>query len=149
MLPEERAIATTPVLAGDMNERALDAGIEAEWTTGDAVYSQHSGLRRRRLEVRGMPYVVAVPMNQRAITPALGTLGVEGRADELFVALNGRAWRTRTAGTGAKGERLYAWARIRISGPAESGEHWLLARRCAKTPPIWRTLSVLRPSTSL
>ncbi|WP_253867946.1 IS701 family transposase [Promicromonospora umidemergens] len=128
-IPEEREMATKPVLAAEMIERALDAGIEAEWTTGDAVYGQHAWLRGR-LEARGMHYVMAVPMNQRAITP--GTLGVEGRADQLFAALDGRAWRTRTAGTGTKGERLYAWARIRINGPAETGEHWLLARRSLK-----------------
>lgn len=55
-----------------------------------------------------------------------------GRADELFAALDGRAWRTRTAGTGTKGERLYTWARIRINRPAETGEHWLLGRRSLK-----------------
>ncbi|RAX49206.1 IS701 family transposase [Arthrobacter sp. AQ5-05] len=137
-IPASREMATKPVLAAEMIERALDAGIEAAWTTGDAVYGQHSGLRRR-LEARGMHYVMAVPMNQRAIVPAPGTLGVEGRADQLFAALDGRAWRTRTAGTGTagtgtKGERLYAWSRIRINGPAETGEHWLLARRSLKDP---------------
>ena len=132
-IPEDRDMATKPVLAAEMIERALDAGIQAEWTTGDAVYGQHTGLRRR-LEARGMHYVMAVPMNQRAITPAPGSLGAEGRADKLFAALDGRAWRTRTAGTGTKGERLYAWARIRINGPAETGEHWLLARRSLKDP---------------
>jgi len=132
-IPEDREMATKPVLAADMIERALDAGIQAEWTTGDAVYGQHAGLRRR-LEARGMHYVMAVPMNQRAITPAPESFGIEGRADQLFAALDGRAWRTRTAGTGTKGERLYAWARIRINGPAETGEHWLLARRSLKDP---------------
>jgi SRSO17 transposase len=132
-IPETRTMDTKPVLAAEMIERALDAGIEAAWTTGDAVYGQHSGLRRR-LEARGMHYVMAVPMNQRAIVPDPGTLGVEGRADRLFAALDGRAWRTRTAGTGTKGERLYAWARIRVNGPAEAGEHWLLARRSLKDP---------------
>ncbi|MBP2414732.1 SRSO17 transposase [Arthrobacter stackebrandtii] len=132
-IPEEREMATKPVLAGDMIERALDAGIQAEWTTGDAVYGQHTGLRRR-LEARGMHYVMAVPMNQHAIARARGSVGGDGRADELFAALDRRAWRTRTAGTGTKGERLYAWARIRINGPAETGEHWLLARRSLKDP---------------
>lgn len=51
-----------------MIERALDAGFEAEWTTGDGLYGQHAGLRCR-LEARCMHYVMAVPMNQRAITP--------------------------------------------------------------------------------
>ncbi|WP_158252400.1 transposase [Cryobacterium sp. Y57] len=126
-IPEDRVMATKPVLATEMIERARDAGIEAEWTTGDAVYGQHTGLRRR-LEARGIHYVMAVAMNQRAITPTPSSLGAEGRADQLFAALDGRAWRTRTAGTGITGERLFSWARIRINGPAETSEHWLLAR---------------------
>ena len=125
-IPEDRVMATKPELAAEMIERALDAGIEAEWTTGDAVYGQHTGLRRR-LEARGMHYVMAVPMNQRAITPNPGSFGAEGRADQLFAALDGRAWRTRTAGTGTKGERLYSWARIRINGPAETWYRGTLA----------------------
>ena len=54
-IPEDRAMATKPVLAADMIERALDAGIQAAWTTGDAVYGQHTGLRRR-MEARGMHF---------------------------------------------------------------------------------------------
>src|SRR5699024_10497084 len=89
---------------------------------------KHAGLRHR-LHARGMHYVLAVPKNQMVITPSPGTLGVEGRADELVAALDARAWRTRTAGAGTKGDRHYAWARIRINGPTQNGEHWLLARR--------------------
>ena len=81
-----------------------------------------------------MHYDMAVPTNQRAITPGPGLLGTEWRADELFASLDRRAWRTRTAGTGTKGNRLYDWARARINGPAETGEHWLLARRSLKDP---------------
>lgn len=43
--------------------------------------------------------------------------------------MDARAWRTRTAGAGTKGDRQYAWARIRINGPTDNGKHWLLARR--------------------
>lgn len=132
-IPATRAMATKPVLAADMIERALDAGVRAKWVTGDSVYGQHSGLRHR-LEARGMHYVMAVPMNQQVITPAPGSIGVQGRVDELVAALDPRAWRERTAGTGSKGERVYAWAKQRINGPGEDGEHWLLARRSVKDP---------------
>lgn len=115
-----------------MIDRVLDAGIPARWATGDAVYGQHSGLRRR-LEARGLHYVLAVPMNQRVIAPTAG-LGEERRADELIASLRANAWRTRTAGAGTKGDRRYSWARTRINGPAETGEHWLLARRSLKDP---------------
>lgn len=51
-----------------------------------------------------------------------------------MVALDLRAWRERTAGTGSKGERIYAWAKLRINGPGDHGEHWLLARWSVKDP---------------
>jgi hypothetical protein len=35
-------------------------------------------------------------------------LDAEGRADQLFAALDKMFWRTRTAGTGTTGERLYS-----------------------------------------
>lgn len=132
-IPADRKFATKPELAVDMIERALDAGLPAKWATGDAVYGQHSGLRRA-LEDRGLHYVLAVPVNQRVIAKT-GPLGTEFRADELIAALSGRAWRTRSAGAGAKGDRRYAWARARINGLKDGqAEHWLLARRSLTDP---------------
>ena len=62
---EEAAVPTTvefhtkPQLARAMLERALDAGVPAQWVTGDEVYG---GDRRLRLwlEERQMPHVLAV-----------------------------------------------------------------------------------------
>ena len=45
-------------------------------------------------------------------------------------ALARDAWATHAAGEGAKGLRLYEWARIALSSTAAPGfEHWLLIRR--------------------
>lgn len=132
-IPADQTFATKPELAGTMIERALDAGVPAKWVTGDAVYGQHSGLRRA-LEKRGVHYVLAVPVNQRVIAKT-GFLGAEFRADELIKSLSGRSWRTRSAGQGAKGDRRYAWARARINGANDPAtEHWLLARRSLTDP---------------
>lgn len=132
-VPAERKFATKPELAKDMILRALDAGVPAKWATGDAVYGQHSGLRRA-LEKRGLNYVLAVPVNQRVIAKT-GPIGTEYRADELINSLSGRSWRTRSAGQGAKGDRRYAWARARINGANDpANEHWLLARRSLADP---------------
>jgi SRSO17 transposase len=98
-IPEDRQIATKPVLAADMVERALDAGIQAELITGDAVYGKHFGLRRR-LQARDMHYVMAVPVNHQVIITTPGSLGTEGRAAKLF-----RAW---TDGPGAPAPRVLA-----------------------------------------
>lgn len=132
-IPPERKFATKPELAKDMIIRALDGGVPARWVTGDAVYGQHSGLRRA-LEERSVYYVLAVPVNQRVIAKT-GPIGTEFRADQLIASLSGRSWRTRSAGAGAKGDRRYAWARARINGAndPEAG-HWLLARRSLADP---------------
>ncbi|MEO5781211.1 MAG: IS701 family transposase [Arthrobacter oryzae] len=132
-IPEDRAFASKPELAITMLTRALDAGVPAAWVTGDAVYGQHYKLRKA-LEDWDVFYVLAVPMNQRVIGKT-GALGVEFRAEELIASLSGRAWRTRSAGQGAKGERRYAWARARINGGNDpEAEHWLLARRSLADP---------------
>ncbi len=46
----------------------------AGWVAGDEVYGQHSGLRLA-LEERGMPYVLAVPVNQYTIASPGGRPG--------------------------------------------------------------------------
>lgn len=82
-----------------------------------------------------LPLRVAVPVNQRVIAKT-GPLGRGFRADELIKSLSGRAWRTRSAGNGAKGERRYAWARARINGTNDGqAEHWLLSCRSLTDPP--------------
>ncbi|WP_213571064.1 transposase [Rhodococcus sp. USK13] len=78
-----------------------------------------------------MSYVLATSVNQRVITVD----GAELRADTAIAALPAQAWRTRSAGDGAKGERLYDWARAPIRGlnwPTTG--YWLLARRSRTDP---------------
>jgi SRSO17 transposase len=131
-VPEQVEFATKPELAMRMIGRALDAGVPAGWVTGDEVYGQHSGLRRS-LEERGQPYVLAVPVNQRVIARRDGRL-VEERADVHALALPARAWRTISAGSGAKGPRLYHWARAAIRPLEPAGGYWLLVRRSITDP---------------
>src|SRR4051794_2698518 len=64
---------TKPELALVMLTRALEAGVPAGWVAGDEVYGQHSGLRLA-LEERGMPYVLAVPVNQYTIATPDGRI---------------------------------------------------------------------------
>ena len=57
------------------------------------------------------------------------------RARELIASLPAQAWRVRTAGDGAKGQRRYSWARARVTGMLDPvGEYWLLARRSISDP---------------
>ena len=131
-IPEQVGFATKPELAMRMIARAIEAGVPAGWVTGDEVYGQHSGLRRM-LEERGMPYVLAVPVNQRVIAIRDGRL-VEERADGHATTLPAQAWRKISAGAGAKGPRLYHWARAAIRPLEPKGGYWLLVRRSLADP---------------
>ena len=131
-IPQEVAFATKPELAAVMVARALDAGVPAAWVTGDEVYGQHGGLRRI-LEEREQPYVLAVPVNQRVIATVAGSL-VEERADAHAARLPAQAWKKISAGPGAKGPRLYSWARAAIRPLEPAGGYWLLVRRNLSDP---------------
>ena len=133
-IPADRhTLMTKPELAAAMIERALDAGVQAQWVAGDTVYGANRQLRER-LHTRRMHYVLAVPKNHTVLPLTPPHQEVEGRADEVIAALDARAWRTRTAGVGTKGDRRYGWARQPINGPTDHGEHWLLARRSLHDP---------------
>ncbi len=131
---------------------ALDAGTPCSWVAGDEVYGNAPSLRADLVE-RGVGYVLAVAKNHQ-ITTDTGT----HKAEELAARLPQRSWRRLSAGPGAKGQRLYDWARIQTTDPAVSdaaatqGQHWLLIRRSIRTgelafyrahAPRWTKLAVL------
>jgi SRSO17 transposase len=120
--------ATKPEQAMLMLQRAVTNKVPARWVTGDEVYGQHFKLRGK-IEELGLAYVLAVPVNQHVIA-AGPRENQEFRADVLIAALPAQAWRTRSAGKGAKGDRLYDWARTPIHGlNFPDSNYWLLARR--------------------
>lgn len=124
-IPEHVEFRTKPQLARAMLERALDAEIPVGWVTGDEVYGG-DGRLRRWLEERGLPHVLAVKRSE-----ALWSLRMrQERAWQLAAQVPAGAWRRLSAGDGAKGPRVYAWARVAIRPLREPGwEHWLLVRR--------------------
>jgi SRSO17 transposase len=128
--------ATKPALAMRMLGRALDAGVPASWVTADEVYGQYYKLRAM-LEQYRIGYVLAVPCSQhvhpaaRASSPGINLAGM--RADALADALPGQAWKAISAGDGAKGPRIYQWARAEIRPLAGPG-FWLLIRRSIADP---------------
>jgi len=129
---EDVEFATKPELAMRMIARAIDAGVPAGWVAGDEVYGQHPGLRRM-LEERGMPYVLAVPVNQQVTAQVAGRV-TELRADELAELLPAQAWKKISAGAGSKGPRVYHWARAAIRPLEDTGGFWLLVRRSLSDP---------------
>jgi SRSO17 transposase len=154
-IPEAVEFATKPVLARQMIEHALDAGISCAWVLGDEVYGSDHKLRAA-LERRQQAYVLTVRSNEQvwarvAKVPAsclrlVGRPGEGVRAKktgwytalELADACPASAWRCHSAGAGTKGERFYDWARVPQArrGPpqAQRWQHWLLIRRHRQDP---------------
>ena len=136
---------TKPELALAMLTRALDAGVPAGWVAADEVYGQNAGLRLA-LEERGMPYVLAVPVNQYTI--AAGPIA-QTRVDALSAALPETAWTRLSAGAGAKGPRVYDWARVPIRPFSEPDRYWLLIRRSLSDGDLAHYLCFCPPQTPL
>jgi SRSO17 transposase len=131
-VPEALAFATKPTMAREMIAANLDAGVRCAYVLGDAVYGADSGLRRM-LEGREQPYVLAVRSNHFM---RVGGASLEGTTPEsLADDLSPQAYVRYAAGEGAKGPRLYDWARlplVRRAGPGFA--HWLLIRRSTAKP---------------
>lgn len=128
-VPADVGFATKPALAREMIARALDAGTPASWVAGDEVYGNDPRLRAD-LHQRRIGYVLAVACDHRVTTG----IGVH-RADDIAARVPKRGWARHTAGTGAKGERLYDWALVDITDtePDRPGCHRLLIRHSIRT----------------
>ena len=127
-VPEQVGFQTKPQLAQQLLARALDAGVPAGWVTADEVYGGDARLRAW-LEQQDLAYVLAVKATQ-PLWAASAQGPSELPARELVAGLPARAWRRRSAGDGAKGPRIYDWARVALTRPGWPGRgFWLLARR--------------------
>jgi len=127
-VPDRVGFQTKPQLAQAMLERAVDGQVPAGWVTADEVYGGDARLRAF-LEEHDLAYVLAVKATQ-----PLWAAGEQGPAElparQLLARLPARAWRRRSAGDGAKGPRVYDWARVALTRPGWPGRgFWLLARR--------------------
>ena len=128
-VPNAVTFATKPQLAQTLLSHALDAGIPAAWVTGDSVYGNDVALREM-LQLRRQSYVLAVKSDLRL--PFL-----EGgiRARTLAARIPDGEWQTLSCGDGAKGARLYEWARVPLDAPDQAGfACWLLVRRSLSDP---------------
>ncbi|GAA5065624.1 IS701 family transposase [Thermocatellispora tengchongensis] len=124
-VPDQVQFVTKPALARTMLTRVLQAGVPVSWVTADEAYGMDYKFRRL-LEEHRLSYVVAVPKSQW-----IGTgWGGEIRADTATAQAPPEAWKRRSCGKGAKGERLYDWALASVHFEAEPGyQRWLLVRR--------------------
>jgi len=132
-VPAEVAFATKPAIAREMIAAALDAGVLPAWVLADALYGSDYQLRRL-LEDRGQSYVLAVRSNQhiRLLTEA-GLIQTD--PGELACQIEASDWQALSAGEGAKGPRLYDWARLPLGWTTRDGfERWILFRRSLSRP---------------
>jgi SRSO17 transposase len=132
-VPKDVTFQTKPELAQQMLARALAAAVPAGWVTGDEV---DGGARRLRvwLEAEQQPFVLCVKRSE-----PLWVLTERGPqewpAAEIAAAVAPEDWTRLSAGDGAKGPRVYEWARMAIRPLREHGwEHWLLIRRSLTDP---------------
>lgn len=131
-VPEDTGFMTKPQIARDLIATALDAGIPCAYVLADALYGSDKSLRVM-LERREQPHVLAVRSNERLMAGSLQTR----TAAEIADAMAPGDWQRLTAGEGAKGPRLYDWARIRLfrlQEPGQPFDHWLLVRRSLRDP---------------
>ena len=135
-IPAAVEFATKPVLARQMIDHALDAGVPCAWVLGDEVYGSDHKLRAA-LERREQAYVLMVRSNEQVWAVRAKKTGWDTAA-ALAEACPASAWRCHSAGAGTKGERFYDWTRVplaRRGRPVQTHwQHWLLIRRHRKDP---------------
>ena len=130
-VPETVAFRTKPQLARAMLERALAAGVPAQWVTGDEVYGGDVRLRVW-LEEQQVAHVLAIKRTEPRWSTTSWT---QVPATTLADAVPTTAWERLSAGAGAKGPRVYDWTRVPIRPLREPGwDYWLLVRRSLADP---------------
>ena len=129
-VPTDVAFATKPLLARQMIERALSAGLRPQWVLADEAYGSDRKFRRF-LESRRQPYVVAVKCDLRLFRPDRS----RRRLDEIVAEQPAKAWFRHSVGDGAKGPRFYDWLAEPFGPPTDDGlQRWWLARRSVTKP---------------
>jgi SRSO17 transposase len=129
-IPAGVGFATKPRLALDMLARAHDSGVLHGWVTADEAFGQNRAFRSW-LAAREVPFVLATRSDD--VLTCLG--GRRHQAAHLTALAGDRAWERRSAGPGARGERLYDWTVLTLAATATDDElppgwgHWLLVRR--------------------
>jgi SRSO17 transposase len=124
-LPLDLAFRTKGQLAIDISDDDAD-GIRPDFYCGDEVYGNCTELREH-FEAGCQAYVLRVPSNF-TLTLAAGTKLTCAEAVKSLLK-HKRRWEVRSAGSGSKGERWYAWAWIATASPRRR----LLIRRHLKT----------------
>ena len=125
-LPPDLEFRTKGQLAIDIFTSAYADSLRFDFACGDEVYGNCTQLREF-LEDNGQAYVLRVPSNFTLTLAAGATMTCAEAVTALLK--HKRRWEVRSAGSGSKGQRWYAWAWL-ATAPAR---HHLLIRRHLKT----------------
>ena len=120
-LPLDLQFRTKGQLAIDILAETL-TGVRLDFVCGDEVYGACTELREF-CEEAGQGYVLRVPSSFRLALAAGVRLSCAQAVTRLLH--DARRWEARSAGTGSKGQRWYAWALLATASP----RHDLLIRR--------------------
>jgi SRSO17 transposase len=132
-IPKAVGFATKPALARRMVARAIAADVPFAWVLGDEIYGSDRRLRID-LEQQERPFVLAIRSNEKLWSTLDGRPG-QHTAAALAAAVPEETWQRLSAGAGAKGERFYDWARVRLRRLQQPPwDHWLLVRRHPSKP---------------
>jgi SRSO17 transposase len=113
-LPPDLVFRTKGQLAIDICAEALADGARFDFLCGDEVYGSCAELREF-CEDRGQGYVLRVPSTFRLALAAGTTVTCAQAVSQLLKGA--RRWEVRSAGSGSKGQRWYAWAQIATVSP--------------------------------
>jgi SRSO17 transposase len=139
-IPQAWRCATKPQLAQQMRQRALAAGVPAQWVTGDRVYGDD---RRWRRWLEAQPQADALAVSGTAYVWGGGR---QRQVNTVVAALPEEGWARRRAGAGATGPRWYAWCWRPLAEPVDPAwRRGLLVRRRISAPAERRASVVLAP----
>jgi SRSO17 transposase len=123
-LPDGLVFRTKGQLAIDLLTEAFADGVQVDFVCGDEVYGSSTQLREY-CEDHDQAYVLRIPSSFRLTLASGITLTCKQAAARLG---RRRGWEIRSAGSGSKGERWYAWAWL---GTASARHHLLIRRHLA------------------
>jgi SRSO17 transposase len=126
-LPEDLVFRTKGQLAIDICAGAFADGVRFDFLCGDEVYGNCTELREF-CEDHGQGYVLRVRSTFHLVLAGGGPAVTCAQAARTL-GKSSRRWEVRSAGTGSKGQRWYAWAWLPTASPC----HHLLIRRHLKT----------------
>ena len=123
-IPDHVVYQTKIEIGRSMCQRALDAGVEAEWLLADSLYGKAFAFRSF-FERRGIQYVVGVPKSQHMTYQAH-----RQRVDKVAARFAPDQWARASAGMGTKGPREADWLLLPHGIACEDGfRKYVLCRR--------------------